>query len=622
MLITLIVGATIAAFSRAVDNHFLVWDDLQYLVNNPAYKGLGWSNLAWAFSFQSARWGHYMPLVWLTWSLDYALWGMDPAGYIFVNILFHAANAVVFYLLTLELLRLTTHRRPHVPSDDAQWKLQVWSALAALFFAIHPLRVESVAWITERKDVVSGLFYLLTVYVYVRGRGRRIVVPLLLFVLAVLSKCMVVSLPVVLIVLDVYPLRRLGGENGWFGPAARRVWLAKVPFLALAAVAAALAPLATRLASASWQAESYNLITRASFVAYSIWFYVYKTILPLGLSPLYERPRALDPASAKFLIAFTFTILTTVLLIALRRRFPAGLAVWVCYGAILAPVAGFVPVGPQIVADRYSYLACLGFAVLLAAGGLRLSARIDHRLLVAVAVLILAPLGLDTWRQIGFWKDSTVLWERALAVEPDCARCHLNLGAVLLEEGELNQAKVQLERALDLDPDNARANYDFALLSEKQGHPQQAIEHYRRSLAIQPQFWRASSNLSQLLRRRGQFHEAIEVLRGALAADPREDRARLSLAWLLATCQDRSLRDGPEAVRLAEQVVQATGGTEPIALHTLAAAYLQAGDRELALQTARRALTLALQQGDDELAARVDRLLGYIQSPRPGGRQP
>ena len=622
MLIAVILGATLAAFVRAIGNEFLVWDDLQYLVNNPDYRGLGWSNVTWAFSFQSARWGHYMPLVWLTWSVDHALWGMDPAGYILVNVLFHAANAVVFYLLIVELLRLTTRQEPQLPSDDADWKLLVWSALAALFFAIHPLRVESVAWVTERKDVVSGLFYLLTVYAYVRGRGRRIVLPTLLFILAVFSKCMVVSLPIVLIVLDVYPLRRLGRQNGWLGPAARRVWLAKVPFLALAVVAGALAPLATQLASASWKAETYDLATRVSSVAYSTWFYVYKTVWPVGLSPLYERPRDLNPATAQFLIAFTFTILATVLLIALRRRFPAGLAVWVCYGAILAPVAGFVPVGPQIVADRYSYLACLGFAILLAAGALRLSARIDHRRLVALALIILAALGLGTWRQIAFWRDSTALWERTLALDPDCARCHLNLGAVLLEEGNLEPAGHHLERALDLDPDNARAHYDFALWSEKQGMPDKAGEHYRRSLQIQPQFWRASGNLSQLLTRQGRFREALEVLKEALAADQGEDRARMSLAWLLATCRDHSLRDGQEAVRLAEQVLEATGTGNPRVLHTLAAAYLEAREPELALQTARRALALALEQGDDELAARIDRLLRHIQPPSPGGRQP
>jgi Tfp pilus assembly protein PilF len=498
----------------------------------------------------------------------------------------------------------------------------VWSAVAAVFFAIHPLRVESVAWVTERKDVVSGLFYLLTVYAYVRGRGRRLVIPALLYVLAVLSKSMVVSLPVVLIVLDVYPLRRIGGENGWLGPAARRVWLAKVPFLALAGVAGVLAPLATRLASASWQAESYDLVTRASSVAYSLWFYVYRTVLPVGLSPLYERPRELDPAAAQFLIAFTFTVLTTVLLLALRRRFPAGLAVWVCYGVILAPVAGFVPVGPQIVADRYSYLSCLGFAILLAAGALRLSAGIDHRRCVGLAIVILHLLGLVTLRQIGFWRDSTTLWERALAVDADCARCHLNLGAVLLEEGDLEQAETHLERALELDPDSARAHYDFALLSERQGKPDKAVNHYDRSLELHPQFWRASGNLSQLLTRQGRFREAREVLRAALAANDREDRARMLLAWLLATCPDRSLRDGSEAVRLAEQVVQASGGSEPRSLHTLAAAYLEAGQRESALQTARRALALAIKQGDDGLAARVDRLLGYIQSPRREGRGP
>jgi len=585
----IIVLVTMGVFARALHNDFLVWDDLQYLVQNPDYRGLGWSNITWAFSFSSARWGHYMPLVWLSWGVDYCLWDMRAQGYIMLNILIHAANAVVVYLLSFRLLRLAAGPGDGAGPGDRRYRgLVWWSTLAALLFAVHPLRVESVVWVTERKDVLSGLFYLLTIHTYIRGRGRRLVGPLLLFLLAVLSKSMVVSLPLVLVVLDVYPLRRLGGGNGWIGPAARRVWLAKVPFLILAVAAAVLAPLATRLASADWQTETYDLATRFGSVTFSLWFYVYKTILPVGLSPLYERPAELDPWAGRCLIAAVFTVVATLLVLVFRRRFPGGLAVWVCYGVILAPVAGLVPVGPQIVADRYSYLSCLGFAMLLAGWGLRASSALNRRALLGACIVVLAALAGSTWRQIGFWHDSVSLWQRALRMDPDCCRCHLNLGATFLDEGDLETARVHLEAAIRLDPNRSRAQYNWGLLLDRVGEPARAVEAFRRTLELEPDFLAASGELARIL----------------------------------ATCPNRSVRDGAEAVHWARRVCEETGYADPKALHILAAAYLEAGQRELAIETARQAFQLAVQQGQHELADRIDRNLRRLRLTQPGGDRP
>jgi Flp pilus assembly protein TadD len=601
---------TAGVFARAIGNEFLVWDDLQYLVRNPDYRGLGWENVAWAFS--NVRCGHYMPLVWLSWSLDYALWGMNAEGYILGNILIHAANAAVFYLIVLRLLRLAGHTE-YSASTGTRTRLKLWAAVAALFFAIHPLRTESVVWATERKDVLCGLFYLLAVHVYLRQGGRRSRAALLLFVLAALTKSMAVSLPLVLIVLDVYPLRRLGGRNGWISPAARRVWIPKIPFLAVAAGAAALAPVATRLASATWRLQEHDLATRFASLAYSLWFYVLKTVLPVGLSPLYERPPDLDPWTPRYLWAAGFVLAATALLVAVRRRFPAGLAAWVCYGVILAPVSGLVPVGPQLVADRYSYLSCLGFAVLLASGGLRIGTAVRPRPALAGAVAVLTVLGLATWRQTGFWRDSVSLWERALAVDDRCGSCHLNLGATLLEQGDPEGARLHLEAALRLNPNKSRAQYNYGLLLDRQGRPEQAIGAYRRALELEPGLSAAANNLSKLLVKREQYAEAMQVLRAQTVNNPSAWYAKHGLAWLLATCPDRSLRNGPEAAALARQVCEASAYRDPKALLTLAVAQAEAGRRDQALETAAKALELAAEQNRMDLA---DQIAGHLRDLR------
>src|SRR5712691_11017823 len=237
----LIALITFAAFLPALQNQ-LVWDDEQNLLGNPHYRGLGWIQLRWMWT---THLGHYIPLTWMTLGLDYLLWGMNPVGYHLTNLLVHAANAVVFFFIARRLLTLA------LPSPSERGHaLAVSAAFAALVFAIHPLRVESVAWVTERRDVLSGLFYLSASLVYLRAcergeRGRwRYWAAVGLFACALLSKSMVVNLPVVLVILDVYPLRRLGGTIGWWSLADGPVYTEKIPFVLLAAAASAIAVMA------------------------------------------------------------------------------------------------------------------------------------------------------------------------------------------------------------------------------------------------------------------------------------------------------------------------------------------------------------------------------------------
>src|SRR3989449_1249970 len=234
--------STLFPYTTLFRSQFVNWDDEENFLDNPHYRGLGWTHLRWMWT---THLGHYIPLTWMTLGLDYLLWGMNPLGYHLTNLLLHAANAVVFFFVVRRILTLAL-----LGASERGLALAVSAGFAALVFAIHPLRVESVAWATERRDVLSGLLYLLTILVYLRAseRGERgrgwYWGAVAVFVLALLSKSMVVNLPVVLLILDVYPLRRLGGALGWWREPARRVYVEKIPFVLLAAAASAVALMA------------------------------------------------------------------------------------------------------------------------------------------------------------------------------------------------------------------------------------------------------------------------------------------------------------------------------------------------------------------------------------------
>src|SRR3989475_6579564 len=280
-----IAFSTFAAFLPTLQNQFVSWDDDKNFLENPHYRGLGWTHLRWMWT---THLGHYIPLTWMTLGLDYLLWGMNPVGYHLTNLLLHAANAVVFFFVVRRILTLAL-----LGASERGLALAVSAGFAALVFAIHPLRVESVAWATERRDVLSGLFYLLTILVYLRAseRGERgrgwYWGAVALFACALLSKSMVVNLPIVLLILDVYPLRRLGGSLGWWSEPARRVYVEKIPFVLLAAAASAIALMAQFSHDTMVSVVQLSALGRLAVAGYGLSFYPSKTGAPRSLSPLY-----------------------------------------------------------------------------------------------------------------------------------------------------------------------------------------------------------------------------------------------------------------------------------------------------------------------------------------------
>ncbi|MGH7345329.1 MAG: tetratricopeptide repeat protein [Candidatus Rokuibacteriota bacterium] len=504
-------------FSPALQYGFILWDDDRNLLTNPSYRGLGWAQIRWAFT--SAVMGHWIPVTWLTFGVDHALWGMNAFGYHLTNILLHAANAALFYLLALRLLR--------VGSSTASARATTLAAVAAaLLFAVHPLRVESVAWVTERRDVLSALFYLLTVLTYLKAcatdgapRRRWLLASLAAYALGLLSKSLIMSLPLVLLVLDVYPLRRAHGH--W-----RRVLVEKIPYLALALAAAVVSVLVVIAKVGLTSSSAYPPTARAAMALHSLVFYLWKTLVPLRLSPMYELPATVELTSPRFLAAALVTIGLTVALILARRSWPAALAVWLVYGLTLAPVSGIVHNGPQLVADRYSYLSCLGIALLIGAGvaGAASSASFGRPVRAAAAIAGLSWLvGLTalTVAQLPVWRDAEEVWRRGLEVDPDCAFCHGQWGAILGNRGELGPAIAHFERVVALRPGNLRHRSNLGLALLKAGRPSEAAAQFERVLAREVTDAETRTRLGLALAAQGKVEEARRAFERASRDSPR-----------------------------------------------------------------------------------------------------
>ena len=442
-------------FLAAIENGY-VWDDHFNFIANREYRGLGWPQLTWMLT--SAHLAHWIPVTWLTLGLDYAMWGMTPAGYHLTNILFHAANATIFYHVAWRLLRGAAPTASHA-------LLVAGAAVAALFFAVHPLRAESVAWITERRDVVSGFFFLLAVLAYLRAwdtdrkTGRWLAISVASFQFGVLSKSIVVTLPVVLLILDAYPLKRLDPSvRRWTRPENRRVFFEKLPYLPMIFLGSFVAISTFGRDGALASLSSLSLLDRLTMMSYAVSFYVWKTALPFGLSPLYELPQAISPAAGRFVLGYLSTLGLTVLFLLFRRRWPAGLAAWLVYLCILTPVSGAVHNGRHLVADRNTYLACLPWA-LIAGGMVMWFVRAPAANVIGRSASRLTSVCIGGWLlilailasyQTTIWRDDETLWRHAVAMDARCFTCQYNLGTRLMANGMTPAAIEHLEAAVAL----------------------------------------------------------------------------------------------------------------------------------------------------------------------------
>ena len=518
----LLVGLlTVLVFLPAVDNGFVNWDDDVNLTENPHFRGLSPAHLRWMFT--TTLMGHYIPLTWLSFGVDHAVWGMDPRGYHLTSVLLHALNAALVFLVARRLLGGESVTAP--------------AAIAALVFALHPLRAESVAWVTQRRDVLSGAFVLLALLAYLKAsdidvrRSRWLAVSLAAFAAALLSKAITMTFPLVLLVLDVYAPRRLE----------RRTLIEKLPFAGLAGAGAAIALLALRsTAVTSW--TDHGPESRLAMVAFSLGFYASRTLLPIGLSPLYELPGRIDLLAPVFALSMLGVLAMTAAALVLRRCAPWLLAAWLAYLVMVLPVSGPVHSGHQLAHDRYSYLACLPWALLAGAaiGWVVAAARrgvvrpLARTAAITAVVALLGAWTLLTLLQIRVWSDSETLWRTAVDIDPRCSVCRTNLGRALLARGQLDAAGVEFRQAIAARPERANPHNNLGAVLYRQGRIPEALEEFRLAAELEPHFPDPLNNLGVVYASLGRDEEAARQFRAALAIRPNFPEARTNLERALA----------------------------------------------------------------------------------------
>jgi tetratricopeptide (TPR) repeat protein len=606
---------TFLVFRPSLDGAFLNWDDDHNFLKNEHYRGLAWENLRWMFT--TFHLGPYQPLSWLSLGVDYVFWGMDPWGYHLTNVLLHAVNAALVYLLAMKLFLMAD------PGARPSWRLQAGAAAAALLFALHPLRVESVAWITERRDVLSGLFAFLALIAYVEGarplaaRARLWnAAAFVLFVLSLLSKASAMTLPIVLLAFDVWLLRRPLGQSA----------AGKIPYVVAGAAIAVLALFGQKTIDSLSMPYAEGPLLRLSHGLFAVAWYVKATLVPAGLSPLYELPFRANPFAIQ-VIASTLVVLGISAGVWLaRRRWPALFVAWMAYVILILPVSGIGHPGGQILTDRFTYLPMIGFALL--AGYLVWTWR-PALWLGAAAV---AALAIATTQQIPIWADSLSLWRQAwiehplerlrasgasaddiremesrivalgklsahhvIALKyaealreagrlaeadavlargadasPNEGDIYTNWGAVLLELRQFDRAAAMLEKAVAIDP-NAQASFNLGIARSAIGDRDGAIAAYTASLALDDGNAVAHYNLGVLLADASRLDEAAAHYRRAIAIQPRYPEAFNNLGVALGR-QGRTA----EAINAFRQAVALDPSNES-ARRNLAAAMKLAG---------------------------------------------
>ena len=655
MIPLLIAVVTFVTFLPVLSAGFVNWDDDHNIVNNPHLRKLGFEQLAWMFT--EAHGGHYQPLTWLSLAVDYQLWGPDqPWGFHLTNLVLHVLTTLSVYLLAVRLIALGQGSATYQP-DSA---LRVAAAVAALLFAVHPLRVESVAWVTERRDVLSGLFFVLSILVYVKAarsfhdghpHSAWYALSIILCALSLLCKAYAVTLVGVLIVLDIYPLRRFWRHRV-------RVLVGKTPFLMLSIVFGYLAIWSQEQAGALYSLKEYDFAGRIAQALYGHAFYLGKTVLPISLGPLYNLPSRVMLVGPLLSIGLVIFCAVAVAAVLLYRRFKFFLLGWGWYVIVLLPVSGLLQSGTQLAADRYTYLSCIGWAIAAGAVLHRLLLRsrqsaMRTTLTVGMAGVVLSIVAVLCWRQAGVWHDSETLWRQGVAVSPYSATAHTNLGDALMhkEPSVPDTAMQSYRRALELDPQDTKAYNGAAIAAMALGQPRMSLNYLRAAIRLDPQyafahynlgcvlegyklideaivqfdkaykldpeFSEAVSKLADLLILRRRYAEAFEVLQSAVAGFADQVYFHSTLSWLLATCPEDRLRNGARALVHADQACQLSARRDPWALDSRAAALAELQRFNEAISTAGRALALAREQGKDDLANQIEQRIYLYQTGQP-----
>lgn len=526
-----------AVFGQTLRYEFVNYDDDSVVYENPAVtRGLNLQEIVWVWTHDSGR-DSWFPLTDMSHMVDWQLYGPNAGGHHFTNVLLHAATTIVLFLF---LQKMT----------GAIWR----SAFAAAAFAIHPLRVESVAWVAERKDVLSGLFFMLALWTWVRYTQKRAreedqapqtfisawhphsgagdyYLALLFFILGLLSKAMLVTLPFVLLLLDFWPLKRLTASS------LVRLLIEKWPFFLVSAAGCAITVLTQKQVVLA--ARHFSLPWRMGNALLSYMVYLKHTIYPSGLSLLYPHPESLLPVAKVCLAAAILLAISAGALLA-RRKHPYCLMGWFWFLGMFVPVIGMMQTGDQSRADRYTYLPQIGLCIILAWG----MEEIFHfwpwrRMLFASAAgAILTELLAVAYVQTTYWKDSITLWNRTLACWPESYIAHCNLGIVLADQGQVDEAVRHFNRALELNPDDAKSINNLGKILSSRGKLDEAIQDFHRALQLEPNDVKTLNNLGVALADQGKWEDAVRKLDQALQIKPQDASTCYNLGNVFAAQQD------------------------------------------------------------------------------------
>jgi tetratricopeptide (TPR) repeat protein len=594
-----LVAITLGVYGRAVGHRYVGIDDAVYVTQNArVQEGLTSEGVRWAFTTNHAA--NWHPVTWLSHMLDAELFGSGPAAPHAVNVVLHALTSL---LLFLWLDRATRETWP--------------SATVAALFALHPIQVESVAWIAERKDLLSALFWLLSMWGWLAYARRpsvaRYLLVAMLFAAGLLAKPMLVTLPFVFLLLDYWPLGRWphggGAEMAGPGPTASPRWLVleKVPLLLLSVGSSVATVVAQRAGGAVVDLESLPLAARVANALVGYTVYLGKTIWPTGLAVFYPHP-ATYPI---WRVAGAAAILGAISVAAWRwrRRRPWLVLGWCWFLGTLVPVIGLVQVGAQAVADRYTYLPAVGLFIMVAWGLAELVEirGVRARTRSVLAALLLATLAALTWVQLGHWRDAESLFSHATRVTRDNHVAQYNLGLALARAGRIDEAVDRFSEAARIVPEYAEARHNLGTALLAQGRIEEAAVHLGEARRLSPEVPLAHYNHGRALETLGRSAEAAVAYRDALGLRPEWPGALDRLARLLATAGDERVRDPAEAVRLAETAARLTSSSpRPEVLETLGVAYAADGRLGDAIQVWTQAAELARAAGRDALATRIE----------------
>ena len=590
-----LAGIVWLVFGQTLRHPFTNFDDPTYVYQNPSVtSGLSAGWIVRAFTRPDLL--LWTPLTTVSHMLDCQLYGLAPAGHHLTNVLLHTAAAILLFLVLRE-------------ATGALWP----SAFVAAAFAIHPLRVESVAWVAERKDVLSGVFFMLTLGAYVRyarkpGSLARYAAVALFLALGLMAKPSLVTTPFVLLLLDYWPLGRRG---------AARLLMEKIPLLLLSAGSCAMT-LLVKGNPTGFEHVPYPIALRIGNALVSSVTYLGQTFYPASFALIYPFPPSGQPG---WKVALALVLLGGIsgIVFLCRKKQPWLPMGWLWYVGMLVPALGFVPIGEEAHADRYTYLPQIGIFILVAWTVAELPVPWPRRseVLGALAVLVIAALAAIARVQTSYWRDEEILWRRTLAQTSGSTLARINLGAALRQKGRLDEATAQFQKAVERSPHFAPAHLDLASALLQGGRLDEAIFQYRKAIEIYPGFAQAHYGLGCALLQKGEADQAAMQYRLGIENKPDYVEAYNNLAYILATSPNASVRDGRQAVGLAEKGNRLTGGENPVVLSTLAAAYAETGQFTQAVETGVQAQRLARAQGNTALEALLAREIQSYQAGSP-----